>query len=33
TNGQEVYYLALQADQVVDHGDVDGWTSGIDPDA
>ena len=33
TNGQEVYYLALQADQVVDHGDVDGWGSGIDPDA
>ena len=33
TNGQEVYYLALQADQVVDHGDVDGWGSGIDPNA
>ena len=33
TNGQEWYYEAKQADQVVDHGDVDGWTSGIDPDA
>ena len=33
TNGQEMYYIALQADQVVDHGDVDGWGSGIDPDA
>ncbi len=33
TNGQEMYYLALQSDQSVDHGDVDGWTSGIDPDA
>lgn len=33
TNGQEMYYLALQADQSVNHGDVDGWDSGIDPDA
>lgn len=33
TNGQEWYYEAKQADQSVDHGDVDGWTSGIDPDA
>lgn len=32
-DGQEMYYLALQANQVVDHGDVDGWGSGIDPDA
>jgi hypothetical protein len=33
TNGQEMYYEAILADQVVDHGDVDGWTNGIDPDA
>ena len=33
TDGQLMYYLALQADQSVVHGDVDGWTSGIDPDA
>lgn len=33
SNGQEWYYEARQADQVVDHGDVDGWTNGIDPDA
>lgn len=33
TNGQEMYYLAMQADQSIDHGDVDGWTDGIDPDA
>ena len=33
TDGQEMYYLALQGEQRVDHGDVDGWTSGIDPDA
>lgn len=33
TNGQEWYYEAKQADQSVDHGDVDGWTDGIDPDA
>jgi len=33
TNSQEMYYLALQADQSIDHGDVDGWTGGIDPDA
>lgn len=29
TNGQEMYYLAIQADDSVDHGDVDGWTGGI----
>ena len=33
TNGQLMYYLALQADQSIVHGDVDGWTDGIDPDA
>jgi hypothetical protein len=33
TNGQEMYYTALQANQSVDHGDVDGWTDGIDPNA
>jgi hypothetical protein len=33
TDGQEMYYVALKADQDVDHGDVDGWASGIDPDA
>ena len=32
-NGEEMYYVALQANEDVDHGDVDGWTSGIDPDA
>ena len=33
TNGQEWYYEAKQANQSVDHGDVDGWVDGIDPDA
>jgi hypothetical protein len=33
TNGQEMYYTAMQSDQSIDHGDVDGWTDGIDPDA
>ncbi len=33
TNGQEWYYEAKQTSQNVDHGDVDGWTDGIDPDA
>lgn len=33
TNGQEIYYEAVQSNQSVDHGDVDGWTDGIDPDA
>lgn len=32
TNGREMYYVALAGDSV-DHGDVDGWASGIDPDA
>jgi len=25
----ECYYLAIQTDKVIDHGDVDGWSSGI----
>ena len=33
TDGQEYYYTALKACQAVDHGDVAGWTSGIDPNA
>ncbi len=33
TDGQLMYYFALMADQSVVHGDVDGWTDGIDPDA
>jgi len=33
TDGQEMYYTALQANQRVDHQDVDGWTDGIDPNA
>lgn len=28
-DGQEMYYIAIQADKVVDHGDVDSWTGGI----
>jgi hypothetical protein len=33
TNGQLMYYKAMLADQSVVHGDTDGWTDGIDPDA
>jgi hypothetical protein len=33
TDGEENFYLALQATQSIDHGDVDGWTDGIDPNA
>lgn len=33
TDGQEMYYFAVQANQSVDHGDVNGWTDGTDPDA
>ena len=29
TNGQEAYFLALQADDAKDWGDVDGWASGV----
>lgn len=32
TDGQECYYLALKAHDTVDHGDVVGWTDGIDQD-
>ena len=32
TNGQEMYYLALKADDSIDHGDTVGWVSGTDPD-
>jgi hypothetical protein len=30
TDGQEMYYVALQANQSLDHGDVVGWTDGIE---
>lgn len=30
-DSHECYYLAIQADDSVDHGDVDGWPNGIDP--
>lgn len=29
TDGQEMYYMAIQADRVIDHGDVVGWTGGV----
>lgn len=29
TDGQEAYFLALQADRSIDLGDVDGWSGGI----
>jgi hypothetical protein len=29
TDGQEVYYMAILADAVRDHGDVAGWSGGI----
>lgn len=29
TNGQEMYYIAIQADRITDHGDVDGWSGGV----
>ena len=32
TDGREMYYLALSGASV-DHGDVDGWTDGVDPNA
>lgn len=31
-DGQEAYYLAFKANDSVDHGDVVGWTDGIDQD-
>jgi len=30
TNSINYYYMAIKADAVVNHGDVDGWTGGID---
>lgn len=33
TDSEEMYYIAFQADQSVNHGDTDGWTSGVDQDA
>lgn len=33
TNSEEMYYIAYQADQAVNHGDTDGWTSGVDQNA
>jgi hypothetical protein len=32
TNSREYYYLAIKAHDSVDHGDVDGWSGGVDPD-
>ena len=32
TDSQECYYIAIQADESLDHGDVVGWTDGIDQD-
>lgn len=32
TNTHEYYYLAIRAHDSVDHGDVDGWSGGIDSD-
>ena len=29
TDGYEMYYMAIQADKTIDHGDVVGWTGGI----
>jgi len=33
TDSEEMYYIAYQANQSVDHGDTDGWDSGVDPTA
>ena len=33
TDGEENFYLALKANQSINHGDTDGWTDGIDPNA
>ena len=33
TDSEEMYYIAYQADQAVNHGDTDGWTSGVDQNA
>ncbi len=32
TDGQEMYYLAIRAHDSINHGDVDGWAGGVDPD-
>lgn len=32
SNGREYFYYALKAHDSVNHGDVDGWTDGIDQD-
>jgi hypothetical protein len=32
TNSREYYYIAEKAHDSVDHGDVDGWPSGVDED-
>lgn len=32
TDGREYFYLALKAHESIDHGDVNGWTDGIDQD-
>lgn len=32
TDSQECYYIALKAGDSIDHGDVVGWTDGIDQD-
>lgn len=29
SNGQEMYYIAVQSDDAIDHGDVVGWTGGV----
>lgn len=33
TDGQLMYYIAVQANQAIIHGDVVGWTDGVDSDA
>lgn len=32
TNGREYYYIAFKSHDSIDHGDTDGWASGIDQD-
>jgi len=29
TDSEEWYYMAIKADEVIDHGDVDGWGGGV----
>lgn len=33
TDSENMYYIAYLSDQTVDHGDTDGWTSGVDQNA